>query len=131
MTSPETLGQQFGPRAGLVAISTLEKFKEFDREGSERAASKSYLDNLTKDVAENGIREPLQITHEDGHGVLTEGNHRLIAAKRAGLTHVPVVVWNRGWANPAKGSALTWTGPEDPHGYLPASAHPSNYKELQ
>jgi hypothetical protein len=119
------------PHAGLVPISTLEKYKEFDREGKDSIDDPGYLDELTDDIKQNGVQEPLHITHENGRGVLTEGNHRLVAAKRLGMTHLPVVVWNRGHADPSKGARLTWSGPEDKTGYVPASAHPSNYKELQ
>lgn len=122
---------QGNPQVGLVPISTLEKYKEFDREGKDSVMSPEYLDELTSDIKRNGFEEPLQLTHENGIGSLSEGNHRLIAAKRLGMTHVPVIVYNRGSIPEGKGTTLTWVGGENKHGYIPSIAHPSNYKELR
>lgn len=76
--------------AGMVPTHIVAKYMEFDR-GSENPAK---VDRLAKDIAENGIQNPLQIeySHEHGWGTLAEGNHRLAAAIKLGLTHVPIVV---------------------------------------
>jgi hypothetical protein len=118
---------------GLVPISTLKKYREYNRNLPSEALGDSAenIDKLTESIKLHGITEPLQLTHKDGRGVLNEGNHRIIAAERAGLTHVPVVVWNRGYVPGHKGASLTWVGEQNRHGYMPSQAHPSNYKELQ
>lgn len=76
--------------AGMVPLSVVGRYQEFDREKE----NPERITRLAKDIAENGIRTPLELRydHERGWGTLVEGNHRLAAARRLGLTHVPVVV---------------------------------------
>lgn len=49
---------------------------------------------MDKDVARHGVEEPLEvgIAHDPARhvSVLYDGHHRYSAAKKAGLTHVPV-----------------------------------------
>lgn len=52
---------------------------------------------LNASVAKNGIKEPIEVTyfHDEEPGfrfMLDNGHHRYIAARNAGLTHVPVVI---------------------------------------
>lgn len=55
------------------------------------------LEELTQSVREHGIIQPLLVTRDaDGQYVLIAGERRLRAAKRAGLTQVPVVVRETG-----------------------------------
>lgn len=50
---------------------------------------------LTADIAKNGVKEPIEVQydHEEDPGLrfsILNGHHRYIAARNAGLTHVPV-----------------------------------------
>jgi hypothetical protein len=55
------------------------------------------------DVAENGIREPLEVGVGQGSdpGVLYDGHHRYAAAVAAGHSHVPVIP-DEGYETPRK-----------------------------
>lgn len=48
--------------------------------------------NLDSKIQADGIKEPLDVAVLGGHASLADGHHRLLAAKRLGLTHVPVSV---------------------------------------
>lgn len=49
------------------------------------------MDALTQDIAKNGVREPLLVEKgRFGSVHVLNGNHRYIAAKRAGVGTVPV-----------------------------------------
>lgn len=50
---------------------------------------------LTADIAKNGVKEPIEVQydHQEEPGLrfaILNGHHRYIAARNAGLTHVPV-----------------------------------------
>jgi hypothetical protein len=52
---------------------------------------------LNADVAKNGVNQPLEVEYdhtapEGKRFLLTEGNRRFLAAKAAGLSHVPVQI---------------------------------------
>jgi len=122
--------------AGMVPLSVVGRYQEFDREKE----NPERITRLAKDIAENGIRTPLELQydHERGWGTLVEGNHRLAAARRLGLTHVPVVVTSGMW-NPEVGAPLTLregmavTPPTwMTHRQFPyfRQAHPSAFREL-
>ncbi len=72
-----------------VMIDLLWPFREIQRGN---AHDFSDIDKLQKDIEKNGIIEPLTFTYDpkSGRGQLTDGNHRIVAAKRAGLTRVPI-----------------------------------------
>ena len=55
---------------------------------------KEELEGLAESIRENGIIQPLIVTHTDTHGTyeLIAGERRLRASKIAGLTQVPVVL---------------------------------------
>lgn len=48
--------------------------------------------SLTKSVKREGVQRPLVIETDGVNGVLGDGHHRLEAANRAGMSHVPVRV---------------------------------------
>jgi hypothetical protein len=49
------------------------------------------MSDLTRDVAENGVKEPIEISKSYYSGTkVVEGHHRYVAARDAGLTKVPV-----------------------------------------
>ena len=54
------------------------------------------MDALAQSIRESGIIQPLVVTRAGGGYQLIAGERRLRAAKRAGLTHVPVVVRDTG-----------------------------------
>lgn len=93
----------------------LAPFREIDREKSPRlqqrgfdptAFGRDYLDRLTEDIKQNGLREPITLEHDEvGQAQVTDGNHRLAAALRLGLPKVPVAV------KPARGLLTGNTGP--------------------
>ena len=46
-----------------------------------------YVDHLAKDIAQNGMREPITVR---GGNVITDGHHRALAAMKLGMDRVPV-----------------------------------------
>jgi hypothetical protein len=103
--------KDYGPGVEMVPISELDKIKEFDREANPATGFRDpgHLDALTKDLKENGIREPLSIIYnaETKHAVLGSGNHRLAAAKRLGLTALPVKVTTTGVGSMRSGAKVS------------------------
>lgn len=79
-----------------VMIDVLWPFREVQRGN---AHDFTNIDELQKDIEMNGIKEPLIFTYDpkSGRGQLTDGNHRIVAAKRAGLKRVPIYL-NRQYA---------------------------------
>lgn len=50
------------------------------------------MDSLTASVKKQGVREPLEVSFGEGTTpVITDGNHRYLAAVRAGAATVPVI----------------------------------------
>jgi ParB family transcriptional regulator, chromosome partitioning protein len=54
--------------------------------------SQEELDKLKESIAQQGVLQPLLIRNIDGSYELIAGERRLRAAKKADLTHVPVIV---------------------------------------
>lgn len=54
--------------------------------------SKNELDELTRSIKKQGIIQPLVVRKDDNGYELITGERRLRAAKKAGLSHVPVIV---------------------------------------
>jgi len=77
-----------------VPLNEIEPYKEQDREII-RKYDKSYLDEVTEDIKTNGIKRPINLEVYSGKGLVTEGNHRIAAAKRLGLKYIPVRVIDR------------------------------------
>lgn len=48
------------------------------------------MNTLIDDIKANGIQEPIKYVEYDGQMYVVDGHHRLLAAKRLGLTEVPV-----------------------------------------
>ena len=58
--------------------------------------NRQALDELTESVKENGILQPLTATlTEDGRYQLIAGHRRLLAATKAGLSRVPVILMDK------------------------------------
>lgn len=60
-------------------------YREYDRAGG-------AVDELTEQIAQQGILTPLRISTDGEYAVVHEGNHRLQAAQRLGISEVPVIV---------------------------------------
>jgi hypothetical protein len=70
------------------------RMSSVDRETCENhhAHGEGYLDDLKSQIATNGIKNPVEATKLDnGHTLLTEGHHRVMAARELGINTVPVV----------------------------------------
>jgi hypothetical protein len=132
----------------MLPIETVKKYREFDREGSHSygKSGEETIQSITKELRGGGvIKEPLMIEHSQPHnwGYLGEGHHRLIAAERAGLTHVPVFIYSneRGLGFPEqmkKGVGAPLTSTTDfakQEGFVaryhPNETHPDHFKELR
>jgi hypothetical protein len=82
----------------LVRTDFLDKFKEYDRTLPQygQSGSKERIDSIVKDLKEGkGFTDPvfLEYTVDDVGNLrllLGEGNHRLAAAKEAGIEYIPV-----------------------------------------
>lgn len=97
-------GMGYGHGVGWVHIDHLKPYREYDRAGThpgseESGESTSYtrsvVDSIHHELASGrGFTDPLMLKyhHETHQASLGEGNHRLDAAIKAGMTHVPVRV---------------------------------------
>ena len=56
-----------------------------------QTSSNNRLKKLTADIKENGMLEPIKYIEYNGEKYVVDGHHRLLAAKRLGLTEVPAV----------------------------------------
>lgn len=77
-------------RASLVAIHLLDK----DSKNPRTEFPDTELQELTEDIRERGVLQPIVVHAADGNGrhLIHFGAKRLRAARRAGMTHVPVVI---------------------------------------
>jgi hypothetical protein len=118
------------------------QYREYDRAGDERQnTSAQRIDSIAKDLREGGVnalREPLEIQydHKMDWGVLVEGNHRLAAAQKAGITHLPVAITRGGdhWDKMKNriGAPLNVDRRiVDKSGYMPATIHPGNFQQFE
>jgi hypothetical protein len=142
-------GRKWGKYTALVPVHQLARFREYNRTGQHAqkngslmsdVSSKDRISSIAKDLKEGGVnamREPLSLdySHEHKWGHLSEGHHRLEAAIQAGVTHVPVQVYQ------AKHLDRTHAGAplhmdnrmQEPgsHGYFPSNLHPGNFQEFE
>ena len=123
----------------MLPIEEVEKFVVLDREGKDNIGnSKETIAKIQRELEDGGsIREPLYIDYdsESNWGVLSEGHHRLAAARKAGLTHVPVRMYRAYGRNASDkrsglGSELTFTPGVDQFGWEPQSAHASFFDQF-
>jgi hypothetical protein len=77
-----------------VPIKEIEPYIEFDRE-KEIKFDKKELDSLTKEISKNGITFPITLEIYNNKGLITEGNHRIAAAKRLGIKYIPITIIER------------------------------------
>ena len=88
--SPIPVVENPSGRAAQVAIRLLDE----DTSNPRTEFPETELQELTEDIREHGILQPLVVHAADGNGrhLIHFGAKRLRAAGRAGLTHVPVVI---------------------------------------
>lgn len=118
----------------MMPTDEVAKYREFerDREGvGARPDSKVNIDELVKDIEQNGVASPLSMIYYQGDktAILGEGNHRLAAALRMGMPEVPVRVTRYTGQSPRKevgnlARSVPGVAP-DRTGYVPADLLPS------
>lgn len=98
-----------------VPVDFIWKYREFDRCGDDNLYGNEYIERLTADIKENGIKIPIKLQIDGGKGLIVEGNHRLCIAIKLGLKTIPVhVVYgsfgsiNKHKAKPINYSADKW-----------------------
>lgn len=82
-----------------VKTDTLWQYKEFDRSVDvKNSDSLNNIKRLEKILSEEGFNQPLILQYSKKYqtAYLTEGNHRLVAAKNIGIEYIPVRVTTDG-----------------------------------
>ncbi len=76
---------------GLGAFETASKTNPFDLQPTHsQTLSKNKMNALMDDIKMNGIQEPIKYVEYNGRMYVVDGHHRLLAAKKLGLTEVPI-----------------------------------------
>lgn len=125
---------------GLVPVRALAPFREHAGDQNP-GRSERVIHDLTQSIQAEGFKDPLMLEydHRAKVGSLGEGNHRLVAAERLGLTHVPVRVYGRSRLDyrDRQGSLagralaplhLTTDFGDD---YVPPDLHPAHFSALR
>src|SRR2546423_4781188 len=89
---PRSPMQKVLPGALLVPIDRVERDPAQPRRDWQHGEGRQRLEELTHSVREFGLLQPLLVRQEGERYVVIAGGRRLVAARRAGLTEVPVVV---------------------------------------
>ena len=88
------------------------------------------VSDLSESLKSEGVQEPVHVLYNvtDHTAHLGEGNHRLAAAKKAGLTHLPTVVHRRVGTHGEYGNAPMMETEDFPReergGYVPGEFNP-------
>jgi len=82
-----------------VPVDFMWKYREFDRCGEDNLYGDEYIEELTNDIKENGIKSPITLQIDAGKGLIVEGNHRLCIAIRLGIETIPVKVLYRSFGS--------------------------------
>jgi hypothetical protein len=118
-------------------------FREYDRQGVDaHSDSEDTINEIASDLSRRGvegIEEPLHLTydHKNNWAYLGEGHHRLAAAIKAGVTHLPLVI--HADANLSDRKARLSGAPlhmdtrlhEEAYNYHPSAVHPGNFQEFE
>lgn len=132
--------EKWGKNVALVDLDTLFKYMHVDRTdpGKQVAGySDANIEALAKEMKEKGVYGlnqalVLEWDPKGGWAYLVEGNHRLAAAKKAGLTELPVAVYQgmelSGFKRQGIGAPLHLN---DSPEFLPDIANPSRFRELE
>jgi len=75
-----------------VPVDFMWQYREFDRCGIDNLYGDEYIQQLTQDIKENGIKTPIKLYVDNGKALIVEGNHRLCIAIKLGLKTIPVQV---------------------------------------
>ena len=75
-----------------IPVDFMWQYREFDRCGDDNLWGDDYIEQLTADIKENGIKTPIQLNIDHRMGLITEGNHRLCIAIKLGFKTIPVRV---------------------------------------
>src|SRR5918911_3375749 len=75
-----------------VPIDKVERDPDQPRRDWRHAEGYQRLDELTQSIKEFGLLQPLVVRRVADHYVVIAGGRRLVAARRAGLREVPVIV---------------------------------------
>src|SRR5438067_2855585 len=89
---PRSPRQKVIPGALLVPIDRVERDPAQPRRDWTHGAGRQRLEELTQSVREFGLLQPLLVRQEGERYVVIAGGRRLVAARRAGMTEIPVVV---------------------------------------
>lgn len=100
-----------------------------EHRGNEYRHSPERMEQLRNEIQEEGLREPVLIStgKNSRTSIVGEGNHRVLAAKQLGYTHIPV----RAMVGSSAGSDRFPEGAHDediipePNRYFPSDAKPS------
>ena len=89
-------GNQAADKNFVITTETprnIEHRKPFDLQPTHsQTLSKTRMNALLSDLKANGIREPIKCVEYEGQLYVVDGHHRLLLAKRLGLTEVPVEI---------------------------------------
>ena len=138
-------GGRWGVDVALVPVAQLAKYTEFDRT-VQPSWSKEYsdetIDSIADDLRKGGVTAlrdtPIMTySHKSRWGYVHEGNHRVAAAIRAGITHIPVRVTRttsdlEHYRREGIGAPMHLDNRVvEESGYIPAYLHPGNFQEFE
>lgn len=130
----------------MVPVQVAKRYMEYDRTGQQAyPQSEQIINDLANHLRGGGIiHTPVYISHSTEHnwGFLAEGHHRVEAAERAGLTHIPLTVFTRESDSSVaknkeqhRGAPLhmdtDWHKASGMINYQPPNAHPDHFRELR
>ena len=79
-----------------IPVAVLWEFREFDRDeipAPRISFIRNYsVDSITEYISAQGKMDPLELSVVGDRALLTDGNHRIVAAQRLGYKVVPVNV---------------------------------------
>jgi hypothetical protein len=91
-SAPEFAVKHYEHYFEYVPIEEVLPYREHDREIVHKW-DRGYLDRLAKQIAKNGITEPVVLDVDTrGYGIITEGNHRIASGLRNGIKYIPMRV---------------------------------------
>lgn len=75
-----------------LPIAIIRKVVDPSRKAEILAREKEYIDALLKDIRQNGLKQPVEITIAPNGTSLTEGNHRFICLELLQKEEIPVII---------------------------------------
>lgn len=75
-----------------IPVDIMWYYREFDRCGVDNLYGDEYIEKLTTDIKEKGIKIPIKLQIDKGKALIVEGNHRLCIAKKLEFKTIPVQV---------------------------------------